>query len=61
MMLYHVRDIEQGSVAAREMVRCTDGEGRVLDWHVETTKSHHFAAMCEMKVIEGCFSEFRGC
>lgn len=60
-MLHHVRDIEERSVAACKMMRCTDGKRCVLDWHVETTKTHHFAAMDEMKVVKGCLAEFGGC
>lgn len=61
MVLYHVRDVEERCMAACEMVGGTDGEGSVLDWHLETTEWDHFAAVCEMEVIEGCLTEFGGC
>lgn len=48
-------------MAACEMVRCTDGEGRVLDWHLETAKGDHFATICDMKVVQRGLAQFRGC
>ena len=56
-MLHHVANVEEGGVRTCEVVRATDGEGCVLDWHLETTERDHFAAISEVEIIEGCFAE----
>jgi len=50
-MLYHMRDVKDGTVRACEVVGCGHGEGVVLDWHVETAKGDHFCAVGEVEVI----------
>lgn len=56
-MLHHVRDVEERGVAAGEVVGCANGEGVVLDGHLETAEGNHFTAMGEMEVVEGCLAE----
>ena len=60
MVLHHVANVEEGGVRACKVVRGTDGEGCVLDRHLETTERDHFAAIGEVEIIEGCFSEICG-
>lgn len=44
-MLYHMRDVEEGTVGACEIVGGGDGEGCVLDGHMETAERDHFCAV----------------
>ena len=53
-MLHHVAYIEEGGVAACEVMRGADAEAGVLDWHVEAAKGDHFAAMGKMEVVQWC-------
>lgn len=41
-------------------MRGADGEGIVLDWHLETAKWDHFPTMRNVEIIEGCFAERGG-
>lgn len=44
-------------MTASEVVRVTDGEGGVLNWHVEAAEGDHFGAMREVEVVETGFPE----
>ena len=41
-------------------MRGADGEGIILDGHLETAKWNHFSTMRNVEVVEGCFAEFGG-
>lgn len=38
------------------MVGFGDGEGGVLDWHVEAAEWNHFCAIGNVKLVKGGFS-----
>lgn len=59
-MLHHVRDVEEGGVGAREVMRGADGEGGVLDGHVEAAEGDHLSAVGDVEVVEGGFLEGAG-
>jgi hypothetical protein len=56
-MLHHVAYVEEGGVAASEMVGGADAEGGVLHWHMEAPERDHFPAVGEVEVVEGCLLE----
>jgi hypothetical protein len=56
-MLHHVAYVEEGGVAASEMVGGADAEGGVLHWHMEAPERDHFPAVGEVEVVEGCLFE----
>ena len=60
-MLHHVTDVKERRVAACEVVGGADGEGGVLDGHVETAEMDHFRAMGHVEVVERGFAEIVGC
>ena len=59
-MLYHVADVEERGMGAREVVGGTDGERGVLHRHVEAAEGDHFGAVGDVKVVERDFAEVSG-
>jgi hypothetical protein len=56
-MLHHMAYVEERRVTACEVVGGADGEGIVLDGHIEASEGHHFGAMSQVELVEGGFPE----
>jgi len=59
-MLHHMAYVKEGGVGSCEMVRGADGEGAVLDWHLEPAKWDHLSTVSDVEVVEGGFAESGG-